>query len=36
MWYNEIYHIFGNDVNEQWLEDLVEELGQDLVEEMLG
>ena len=26
----------GNDVNEQWFEDLVEELGQALVEEMLG
>ena len=28
--------MFGNDVNEQWLEDLVEELGLDIVEEMLG
>ena len=27
--------MFGNDVNEQWFEDLVEELGQDIVE-MLG
>ena len=26
----------GNDVNEQWFEDLVEELGQQLAEEMLG
>ena len=31
----------GNDVNEQWFEDLVEELGHDgildpIVEEMLG
>ena len=25
----------GNDVNEQWFEDLVEELGQDIVEELL-
>ena len=25
----------GNDVNEQWFEDLVEELGQEIVE-MLG
>ena len=32
MWDTEM----GNDVNEQWLEDLVEELGQELVEEMLG
>ena len=27
--------MFGNDVNEQWFEDLVEELGQDIVEELL-
>ena len=36
MWDISVSHILGNDVNEQWLEDLVEELGQELVEEMLG